>query len=151
MQYQQSCPFRSITKSKKEIKVYIPLFTCGISRAVHLEVLPNQTTGEFIKALKQLIARRGRPQVIYSDNARTFVLASKWVQKINKNVEFRDFLVSEKIKCKLNQSRAPWWTGHIKWIIGLMKQMLYKAMENVHLTIVEMQEVMLDIEINMNI
>ena len=35
-------------------------------------------------------------------------------------------------------------------MIGLFKQMLYKAMENAHLTMVEMQEVMLDIEINMN-
>ena len=53
------------TKSEKEIKVYILLYTCSISSAVHLEVLPNQTTREVIKALKRLIARRGRPQVIY--------------------------------------------------------------------------------------
>ena len=35
-------------------------------------------------------------------------------------------------------------------LIGLFKQMLYKAMENADLTMVEMQDVMLDIEINMN-
>ena len=38
--------------------------------------------------------------MIYSDNAKTFVLASKWVQKINKDVEFKDFLASKKIKWK---------------------------------------------------
>ena len=54
-------PIYCKTKSKKEMKVYTLLFTCSISRPVHLEVLPNQMTGEFIKALKQLIARRGRP------------------------------------------------------------------------------------------
>ena len=75
---------------------------------------------------------------------------SKWVQKINKDVEFRDFLASEKIKWKFNLSRAPWWGGQFERMIGLFKQMLYKAMENADLTMVEMQDVMLDIEINMN-
>ena len=107
-------------------------------------------TGEFIKALKQLIARRGRPQVIYSDNVKAFISTSKWVQKINKDVEFRDFLASEKIKWKFNLSRAPWWGGQFERMIGLIKQMLYKAMKNAYLTMVKMQEVMLDIEINMN-
>ena len=93
---------------------------------------------------------RGRPQVIYSHNVKTFVSALKWVQKINKDVEFRDFLASEKIKWKFNLSRAPWWGGQFERMIGLFKQMLYKAMENAHLTMVEMQEVMLDIEIKMN-
>ena len=81
---------------------------------------------------------------------KTFVSTSKWVQKINKDVEFRDFLASEKIKWKFNLSRAPWWGGQFEQVIGLFKQMLYKAMENAHLTMVEMQEVMLYIEINMN-
>ena len=80
----------------------------------------------------------------------TFVSTSKWVQQINKDVEFRDFLASEKIKWKFNLSRAPWWGGQFEQVIGLFKQMLYKAMENAHLTMVEMQEVMLYIEINMN-
>ena len=93
---------------------------------------------------------RGRLQVIYSHNVKTFVSALKWVQKINKDVEFRDFLASEKIKWKFNLSRAQWWGGEIERMIRLMKQMVYKAMGNAHLTTVEMQEAMLDIKINMN-
>ena len=70
-------PFICKTKGKKDIKVYLLLFTCSLTRAVHLEILPNQTTQEFIQALKRLIARRGRPKVIYSDNAKRFDKASK--------------------------------------------------------------------------
>ena len=66
------------------------------------------------------------------------------------NVEFKDFLASEKIKWKLNLSRAPWCCGQFERMIGLIKQMLYKTMGNTRLTTVEMQEAMLDIEINMN-
>ena len=61
-------PIYCKTKSEREVKVYTLLFTCSVSRAIHLEILTNQTTGEFIKALKRLIARRGRPQIIHSGN-----------------------------------------------------------------------------------
>ena len=65
-------PFLCKTKEKRDIKVYLLLFICSLTRAVHLEKLPNQTTQKFIHALKRLIARSGRPKVIYSDNAKTF-------------------------------------------------------------------------------
>ena len=45
-------PFMCKTKGKRDIKVYLILFTCSLTRAVHLEILLNQTTQEFIQALK---------------------------------------------------------------------------------------------------
>ena len=57
-------PFICKTNGKRDIKVYLLLFTCSLTRAVHLEILPNQTTQEFIQALKRLIARRGRSTVL---------------------------------------------------------------------------------------
>ena len=42
------------------------------------------------------------------------------------------------------------WGGQFEWMVELMKHMLYKTMGNAHLTMVEMQEVIIDIEINMN-
>ena len=36
-------PFLCKSKGKKERKVYLLLFTCSLSRAIHLEMLPNQT------------------------------------------------------------------------------------------------------------
>ena len=105
-------PFLCKSKGKKERNVYLLLFTCSLSRAIHLEVLPNETTQEFFHALKRLIARRGRPKVIYSDNVKTFVAASKWIEKINKD-ELRifakqEYLIKEEIQWKFNLSRAPW-------------------------------------------
>ena len=63
-------------KNKKEKKPYILLFTCSLTRAIHLELLPDQTKVELIRALKRLIARRGCPETIYSNNAKIFVAAS---------------------------------------------------------------------------
>ena len=71
-------------KPIREGKAYILLFACSLTRAIHLELLPNQTTEEFIKSLKRFIARRGRPRKIYSDNGKTFTAAAKWLGKVMK-------------------------------------------------------------------
>ena len=104
-------PFICKTKGKRDIKVYLLLFTCSLTRAVHLEILPNQTTQEFIQALKRLIARRGRQKVIYSDNAKTFEKVTKWIKRVYKDEGMQEFLVTEQVKWKFNLSRAPWWGG----------------------------------------
>ena len=78
-------PFICKTKGKRDIKVYLLLFTCSLTRAVHLEILSNQTTQEFKQALKQLISRRGIPKVIHSDNAKTFQKASNWIKRVYKD------------------------------------------------------------------
>ena len=60
---------------KRNCKAYILLFACSLTRAIHLELLSNQATEEFMKAFKRFIARRGRPQIVSSDNRRSFVAA----------------------------------------------------------------------------
>ena len=81
-------PFICKKKGKRDIKIYLLLLTCSLTRAVHLEILPNQTTQEIIQALKRLTAKRGRPKVIYSDNNKTFEKASKWIKRLRVN-EFK--------------------------------------------------------------
>ena len=114
-------------KREKGRKVYILIFSCSLSRAIHLEVLPNQTTQQFIYALKLLIARRGRPKVIYSDNTKTFVAASKWIEKINKDELMQEYSIKEEIQRKFNLGRAPWWGGQFERKVGPVKQFSYKT------------------------
>ena len=90
-------------------------------------MLQNQTTQGFIHALKRLIAQRGRPKVIYSDNAKTFVVGSKWIEKINKDELMQEYLIKEEIQWKFNLSRASWWGGQFERMVALLKQCLYKT------------------------
>ena len=62
-----------------------------------------------MQTLKQLIARRVRPKVIYLDNAKTFEIVSKWIKAVYKDGRMEEFLVTEQIKWKFNLSRPPWW------------------------------------------
>ena len=53
---------------KKEGKAYILLFVRSLIRAIHLQLVPNQTAEEFIRSLKQFMG--GRPKKTYSDNGK---------------------------------------------------------------------------------
>lgn len=60
-----------------------------------LEILPDQTTHEFIQALKSWTIRKGRPRVMLSDNAKTSDSTSKCTEKISKDKKMQEFLVTE--------------------------------------------------------
>ncbi len=47
-------------------KAYIILYTCSLTRGLHLEVLPDMVTQEFLASFKRFIAARGRPLKIIS-------------------------------------------------------------------------------------
>lgn len=121
-----------------------------MSRALYLELLPNQTLEEFIQCLKRFIARRGRPEKIYSDNFSTFVAASKWLRGIFKEEKLHEFLAEHTIQWKFNLSRAPWWGGQFERMVSIVKQALYKTMGRSLLKWQEFEEVVLDIETNLN-
>ena len=43
--------------------------------------------------LNRLIARKGRASITNSDNAKSFVEASKWISKINKDEKMQEYLI----------------------------------------------------------
>ena len=101
-------PIKYVTKKKKEAKTYILLFACSLMRAVYIELLPDQTVDQFIPCLKNFVARRGRPNKIYSDNAKTFTAAAKWISDIMKDKNLNEFLVNKGIVWQFNLGKAPW-------------------------------------------
>ena len=143
-------PIKYVTKRKKEAKTYILLFACGLTRAVYIELLPDQTVDQFIPCLKRFVARRGRPNKIYSDNAKTFTTTSKWIRDIMKDEKLNEFLVNQGIVWQFNLSRAPWWGAQFERIIGLTKQAMYKVIGNARLKLNELEEILLDVEITLN-
>ena len=134
----------------RQQKAYILLFACSVSRAIHLELLPNQTTEQFVKALKRLIARRGLPSIIYSDNAKTFQAGSKWLKRILHSNDLHNFSAVQSFKWRFNLSRAPWWGGQFERLIGIVKQSLYKSVGISSLTFNEFEDILLDIETTQN-
>lgn len=143
-------PIRYTSRPKTESKAYLALYACSLTRAVHLDLLKSLETSEFIASLKRFVARRGRPETIYSDNGSTFEAAEKWLLKVQQDERFHEFLSSRAIKWHFNLSRAPWWGGQFKCLIGLFKNAFYKTIGNGTLCWSELEEVVLDVKVALN-
>ena len=100
-------PIRYKTTAGAERKSYLVLYVCSLTRAVHLELLRSLEVVESLPSLKRLIARRGRPHVIYSDKATTFKAAERWLKQAQKHERFNALLVDKGIQWRFNLSRAP--------------------------------------------
>ena len=107
-------------------------------------------TTEFITSLKRFIARRGRPEKIYSDNGKTFVGAANILKTIMSDEKVHDYLAKQRILWQFNLSRAPWWGGQFERLIGLVKRALYKSIGGGLLTWAELQDVLIDVEVALN-
>ena len=58
---------------KIQNKVYIAIFVCMSTKAVHMELVSSLTKDDCILALQRFIARCGMPAKIFSDNGTNFV------------------------------------------------------------------------------
>ena len=63
-------------------KTYVGVFTCALSRMVHLELTNSLTRDEFLQAFSRMASCRGLRRIVWSDNAKTFKAASNEIQKL---------------------------------------------------------------------
>ncbi|XP_064631640.1 uncharacterized protein LOC135489935 [Lineus longissimus] len=75
-------PFFVKISRKTSAKRYICLFTCTTSRAVHLEVAYSLDTSSFLNAFFRMVARRGKPEFVVSDNGTNFVGANRELKEL---------------------------------------------------------------------
>ena len=131
-------------------KVYLCLYTCAVTRALHLELADDLTANCFIQCFRRFSARRGRPQLIISDNAKTFKAASKWIKKLIANEDVQRYLEDNGVKWQFNLERAPWWGGFFERLVGSVKRCLRKVVGNARLSRVELETILVEIEGTLN-
>ena len=84
------------------VKRWVCLFTCLVTRAIHLEIAFDMSADSFLMAFHRFTARRGKPAVVYSDNGSNFVAAER---------ELRDELQainSERVKATMLLEAIDW-------------------------------------------
>ena len=120
-------------------KVYIALFTCATSRAVHLELVPSLTPESFIKALARFKGRRGTPTLIVSDNGKTF-----------KDSRVQAYCQRDGTKWRFNVEAAPWWGGFFERLVKSVKLSLKKCLRNARLNYDELSTTLVEVEAVLN-
>ena len=76
-----------VRQNHTEGKVYICLFTCATTRAVHLEVVTDLSVETFLMVFRRFSSRKSLPQVVMSDNASTYLSATEELTKLLNSVE----------------------------------------------------------------
>jgi hypothetical protein len=94
-----------VKRGRSLVKRYGVLFTCLAVRAVHIEVIQSLDTSSFLHALRRFIARRGKPEVIRSDNGSNFVSGEKEIRSAIENwnqEKIHQFLLQQNVKWIFN-------------------------------------------------
>ena len=118
-------------------KVWIVLYTCAVTRAIHLDVVPNSSASAFIRSLKRFIGRRGVPNLMISDNATCFK---------NEEVKLNAELIQLRVKWKFIVEAAPWWGGFWERLVQTVKRSLRKILFRSSVTYEELETVVTNVE-----
>jgi hypothetical protein len=113
---------------RSNAKSWICLFTCAVTRALHLELVQTLTAVGFLMAFDRFVSRFGICQIVYSDNAKTFHRANKDLAEIWKGAEPEILidLANRGITWKFIPEGAPWWGGFWERMVKTTKQALIK-------------------------
>ena len=63
-------------------KAWICLYTCCVTRAIHLDIVLDMTASSFLRCFKRFTARRGLPRRMVSDNGKTFKGAARTLKRM---------------------------------------------------------------------
>lgn len=134
------------------VKVYILLFICFTTKAVHIELVGDLTSHNYLSALRRFMSRRGKPSYIYSDNGTSFVGAYNELGKFLKenNSSLSGDIASEGINFSFIPPYAPHFGGLWEAGIKSVKYHLKRVMGNCHLTYEELYTALVQIEALLN-
>lgn len=122
-------------------KFYICLYTCAVIRAVHLELTSALSAGQFVLAFRRFSARRGVPNIVYSDNAKTFPGAQKELQAV---------FGLKTPNWKFIVPRAPWWGGWWERLVQSVKGAIKKSVGTRSMSKMELETLLYEIEFVVN-
>ena len=129
---------------------YILLFTCGYSRALHLEVVRDLTTESFILAFRRFSGHHPLPRLIISDNATTFTSAGTYIRGLFDDPSVADFLADRRIKWQYIPKRAPWYGGFWERLVGMTKTVLSKMLGRSKVSYEVLQTAVCEVEAILN-
>ncbi|KAL4083424.1 hypothetical protein QTP88_028740 [Uroleucon formosanum] len=133
------------------VKVYIAVFVCMTTKAMHLEPVSALSTEAFLLTLDRFVAHRGLPSSIYLDCGTNFVGAARQLRQLVNHPESRNQL-SGYIACEwhFNPSGAPHFGGIWEAAVKSAKSLLLRAINFKVWTLEEFTTVLCRVEAALN-
>ena len=142
-----------IKQGRKQLKRWIVLFTCLTVRCVHIEVVENADTNSFINALRRFVNRRGRPEVMYSDQGTNFVGAVPELKELIDGLDqeqIENFATRNNFRWKFNPPASPHMGGAWERLIRSVKQVMSGLMKERVLTDPQLYTLLTEVESILN-
>jgi len=139
-----------VQNDHEESKVYICLFTCSTTRAIHLEVVTDLTVQTFLLAFRRFVSRKSLPQVIMSDNASTYLSAAEELKEMLSSEELVTSIGRYGVTWKFIPKRAPWYGGYWERLVGLTKAALKTVLGRAHISLPMLQTLVVEVEATLN-
>lgn len=116
-------------RKSRVFKIYIAVFICFTTKAVHLEVVTDLSTDAFLAAFDRFIARRGLPSDVFSDCGTNFVGADKKLRALIHSPEGRAAIANSRAICEwhFNPPSAPHFGGLWEAAVRSMKRLLIRV------------------------
>lgn len=143
-------PFQIRLECGDVMKVWITLFTCLASRAIHVEIAHGLSSANLLNCMRKFVARRGRPLTIYTDNGTNFKGALDTVKTWKDDRHEVSYCEDLDIQWNFIPSLSPWAGGVYERMIGLVKQTLRKCIPRKLLTLDEMETFVTEAEAVVN-
>lgn len=108
-------------------KRWAVIFTCLVTRAIHIEVVDEMSSSAFINALRRFIAIRGNVRIFRSDRGTNFVGATDDLRIDSINVEdgtVKDFLFNSGTIWIFNAPHSSHMGGSWERMIGICRRIL---------------------------
>merc|ERR1712177_28830 len=135
--------------SRKQSKVWILMYLCDVSKALHTEVIDSMSSSSIINAFRSCFALRNTPEQISSDPGKGFVGAKN---KLEKEIgQIAQDLVSywPSINWVVHPTEAPWTNGAVEAIVKQLKSS-FKMLPNFKLTLLEFRTIINQITTSIN-
>ena len=129
-------------------KGYGIIFTCPVSRAIHLDIEGNYNSDELKLVLRRFVSIRGYPKKIHSDKGSQLVAVSKELKNIIKQFDedtLKAFGANSGLEWDFSPASAPWMNGCGESLIKSVKKAILQTIGSQILRFSEMQTVLYEI------
>ncbi|XP_076658716.1 uncharacterized protein LOC143362429 [Halictus rubicundus] len=137
-------------RNQKRLKVYVAVFVCFLTKAVHLELASDLTTEAFLAAFKRFSSRRGKPKNVYSDNGTNFIGAKNLLSELfnsqNYKKQIQQYLTSQAVEWHLSPPQSPHFGGLWEAAVKSFKHHLIRTVGDTLLTYEQLNTYVIEIE-----
>ena len=127
--------------------MYLCLFTCATTRAVHLEIAQDLTAEMFLLAFCKFAGRRSLPT---TDLRQQINLLANELHSLMELSEVKEDLGKRGVTWQFIPKKAPWHGGFWERLIGITKTAIKKALGRRHVSLSTLETIIIEIEVILN-